>query len=173
MTNIMHPTARGHIRHGRKPTTLYQCYQKMPKNVVKMYKLQISHFLTHIFGRNHKKRRWVRIPMRSFVMQPLNGLYLLIRYVTVISQILYYFSWKSQPIQAFEHSSFQNMINVAAHATNGVKIPDRRQTWQGIINSFKRQLMALRDRLNVRKLTGILNFLKSNVLLRVIRQREK
>ncbi|KAF8234575.1 hypothetical protein L208DRAFT_1261199 [Tricholoma matsutake] len=33
-----------------------------------------------------------------------------------------------QPIQAFEHLSFRNMIHIAAHATNGVKIPDCHQT---------------------------------------------
>ncbi|KAF8336804.1 hypothetical protein F5887DRAFT_890955 [Amanita rubescens] len=56
-----------------------------------------------------------------------------------------------QPIQAFEHRSYQNMINIAARAgSNGVKIPDRRQTRQAIIDTFKRQLVALRDRLNVR-----------------------
>ena len=43
------------------------------------------------------------------------------------------------------------MINIAARATNGVKIPDRRQTRQAIIDTFKRQLVALRDRLNVCK----------------------
>lgn len=61
-------------------------------------------------------------------------------------------SCKSQPIQAFEHPSFKNMINIAARATNGVKIPDRRQTRQAIIDTFKRQLAALCDRLNVRKI---------------------
>ena len=54
-----------------------------------------------------------------------------------------------QPIQAFEHPAFQNMIHLAARATNGVKIPDRRQTREAIISTFKRQLTALRDRLNV------------------------
>ncbi|KAF8234652.1 hypothetical protein L208DRAFT_1260578, partial [Tricholoma matsutake] len=33
-----------------------------------------------------------------------------------------------QLIQVFEHPSFQNMIHIAAHATNGVKIPDHHQT---------------------------------------------
>ena len=56
---------------------------------------------------------------------------------------------KSQPIQAFEHLSYHNMINIAARATNGVKIPNRRQTRQAVIVTFGRQLTALRDRLNV------------------------
>ncbi|KAI9442837.1 hypothetical protein F5148DRAFT_988762 [Russula earlei] len=34
----------------------------------------------------------------------------------------------NQPIQAFEHPSFQNMIHVASHVTNGVKIPNCCQT---------------------------------------------
>ncbi|KAF8238273.1 hypothetical protein L208DRAFT_1243042, partial [Tricholoma matsutake] len=31
-----------------------------------------------------------------------------------------------QPIQAFEHPKFKEMIDVAAHATNGMKIPGRK-----------------------------------------------
>ncbi|KAF8878861.1 hypothetical protein BD779DRAFT_1427583, partial [Infundibulicybe gibba] len=54
-----------------------------------------------------------------------------------------------QPIQALEHPSFQNMIYVAARATNGVKIPERRTTCEEIIDTFKQQLIALRGRLNV------------------------
>jgi len=41
------------------------------------------------------------------------------------------------------------MIEVAARATRGVKIPGRKQTRQAIINMFKKQMQALRDRLNV------------------------
>jgi hypothetical protein len=41
------------------------------------------------------------------------------------------------------------MIHLAAQATNGVKIPDRRQTREAIISTFKQQLMVLHDRLNV------------------------
>jgi hypothetical protein len=41
------------------------------------------------------------------------------------------------------------MIEVAARATRGVKIPGRKQTRQSIINMFKKQMQALRDRLNV------------------------
>ena len=60
-------------------------------------------------------------------------------------------SHELQPIKAFEYQSYQNMINIAARAgSNGVNIPDRRQTRQAIIDMFKQQLVALRDRLNVR-----------------------
>ena len=41
------------------------------------------------------------------------------------------------------------MINTAARATSGVKIPNRRQTRQAIIDTFKEQLTALRVRLTV------------------------
>jgi hypothetical protein len=41
------------------------------------------------------------------------------------------------------------MIDTAARATNGVKIPGRRQTRQAIINLFKRNLMKLHERLLV------------------------
>ncbi|KAH9962364.1 hypothetical protein BC827DRAFT_215216 [Russula dissimulans] len=52
-----------------------------------------------------------------------------------------------QPIQAFRHPSFQKMIHTASRATNGVKIPDGRQTRRAIINTFKAQLTVLRRRL--------------------------
>ncbi|KAH8995840.1 hypothetical protein EDB86DRAFT_2804313 [Lactarius hatsudake] len=55
-----------------------------------------------------------------------------------------------QPIQAFNHPSFQKMIHTAARATSGVKIPDGRRTRQAIIDTFKMQLVALRKRLTVR-----------------------
>lgn len=41
------------------------------------------------------------------------------------------------------------MIEVAARATRGVKIPGQKQTRQAIIDMFKNQMQALRDRLNV------------------------
>ncbi|KAF8508673.1 hypothetical protein BU17DRAFT_56620, partial [Hysterangium stoloniferum] len=42
-----------------------------------------------------------------------------------------------QPIQAFHHPAFQKMIHIAAHTTNGVKIPNGCQTCQVILDSFK------------------------------------
>ena len=36
-----------------------------------------------------------------------------------------------------EHSAFKNMIDIAAHATNGVTIPNHKQTQQAIIDLFK------------------------------------
>jgi hypothetical protein len=41
------------------------------------------------------------------------------------------------------------MINVAARATNGVIIPDRKVTREEIIDMFKKQMTALKERLNV------------------------
>ncbi|KAH7903418.1 hypothetical protein BJ138DRAFT_1020674, partial [Hygrophoropsis aurantiaca] len=54
-----------------------------------------------------------------------------------------------QPIAAFEHPSFKNMIDIAAHATNGVKISTRKQTRQAIIDTFKQQLTNIRNKLLV------------------------
>jgi hypothetical protein len=54
-----------------------------------------------------------------------------------------------QPIQAFEHPTYQHMIEVAAQATRGVKIPGWKQTRQAIIDKFKKEMQALRDCLNV------------------------
>lgn len=54
-----------------------------------------------------------------------------------------------QPIQALEHPSYQNMIKIAARAVNGVRIPSRKVTRKYIISLFKKQMSALRARLNV------------------------
>jgi len=54
-----------------------------------------------------------------------------------------------QPIQAFEHPSFQNMIEIAARTTKGVKIPNRKQTRAQIVLMFKAQMHSLKAQLNV------------------------
>ncbi|KIM74771.1 hypothetical protein PILCRDRAFT_79704, partial [Piloderma croceum F 1598] len=54
-----------------------------------------------------------------------------------------------QPIQALEHPAFQKMIGIAARATNGIIIPNRKATRQEIMNMFKNQLIHLKERLNV------------------------
>jgi hypothetical protein len=41
------------------------------------------------------------------------------------------------------------MINIAARATNGVIIPDRKVTREEIIEMFKKQMTALKERLHV------------------------
>jgi hypothetical protein len=41
------------------------------------------------------------------------------------------------------------MVDVASRATNGVKVPDRRQTRQEILDLFKRQMAHLKEKLNV------------------------
>ncbi|KAF8882548.1 hypothetical protein BD779DRAFT_1444683, partial [Infundibulicybe gibba] len=55
-----------------------------------------------------------------------------------------------QPIQAFEHPKFKNMIDVAASATNSVTLPNRKQAREVIVELFKDQMRRLKDRLNVR-----------------------
>jgi len=42
------------------------------------------------------------------------------------------------------------MVDIAARATRGVKYPTRKQTRQAIIATFKKQMNALKNRLNVR-----------------------
>lgn len=54
-----------------------------------------------------------------------------------------------QPLRALEHPAFKNMIDIAARATDGVKIPNRKQTRREIINLFKKNMTRLRDKLNV------------------------
>ncbi|KAJ8496334.1 hypothetical protein ONZ45_g12488 [Pleurotus djamor] len=53
----------------------------------------------------------------------------------------------NQPVQAFDHPAFQNMIKIASRATQGVKLPNRNLTRDGLINMFKARLTSLRDRL--------------------------
>ncbi|KAG1792995.1 uncharacterized protein HD556DRAFT_1213692, partial [Suillus plorans] len=54
-----------------------------------------------------------------------------------------------QPIDALNHKSFRYMIDVAARATNGVKLPSRTKTRRAIIDLFKHNLTNLRRRLLV------------------------
>ncbi|KAG1784395.1 uncharacterized protein HD556DRAFT_1201395, partial [Suillus plorans] len=54
-----------------------------------------------------------------------------------------------QPIDALNHKSFKYMIDVAARATNGVKLPSRPKTCRAIIDLFKRNLTNLRRQLLV------------------------
>ncbi|KAH9015806.1 hypothetical protein EDB85DRAFT_1875506, partial [Lactarius pseudohatsudake] len=54
-----------------------------------------------------------------------------------------------QPIQALEHPSFKEMISVAARATRGVVIPTAKATRAYIIKLFKKNLIYLRERINV------------------------
>ncbi|KAF8891446.1 hypothetical protein CPB84DRAFT_1641003, partial [Gymnopilus junonius] len=54
-----------------------------------------------------------------------------------------------QPVQAFEHPTFKKMIEIAGRATREVKIPSRKQTRAAILKTFKEQMRALSERLNV------------------------
>ena len=56
--------------------------------------------------------------------------------------------WYMEPIQALEHPKFKEMINVAAHTTNRVKIPGRKATHAEIMQNFKNHLTRLKKTLN-------------------------
>ena len=58
--------------------------------------------------------------------------------------------WYVEPIQALEHPKFKEMIDMAARATNGVKIPGRKATHAEIMRIFKNHLTKLKKTLNVR-----------------------
>ena len=47
---------------------------------------------------------------------------------------------------------FQNMVQIASHATCEIKIPNRKQTRAEIILLFKEQMNRLKERLNVCKM---------------------
>ncbi|KAF8346629.1 hypothetical protein F5887DRAFT_883096, partial [Amanita rubescens] len=53
-----------------------------------------------------------------------------------------------QPLQAFEHPTYREMIEIAARAPRGVNIPGRKRTRAVIIKTFKDQMKALGERLN-------------------------
>jgi len=55
----------------------------------------------------------------------------------------------NQPIQTLEHPKFKNMIDVAARATHGVTIPNRKAMQNHIIELFKKNLTNLRSKLMV------------------------
>jgi hypothetical protein len=59
-----------------------------------------------------------------------------------------------QPIQALEHPIFKKLVDVAARAKNGVKIPGRKVTWGEIKHLFKDHLTRLRTELNVSNFFG-------------------
>ncbi|KAG1734012.1 hypothetical protein EDD22DRAFT_787952, partial [Suillus occidentalis] len=47
-----------------------------------------------------------------------------------------------QPIQVLEHPKFQELIHVASHATNGVRMPGRKETHAKIMRMFKNHLFV-------------------------------
>ncbi|KAJ6603775.1 hypothetical protein B0H10DRAFT_1822219 [Mycena sp. CBHHK59/15] len=49
-----------------------------------------------------------------------------------------------QPIDALEHEKFQEMIDIASHAKDGVCIPGRKSTHEEIIDLFKRCMEQLK-----------------------------
>ncbi|KAJ7312630.1 hypothetical protein DFH08DRAFT_707697, partial [Mycena albidolilacea] len=54
-----------------------------------------------------------------------------------------------QPIDALNHPKFKEMIDIAARAHNGVKIPGRKATREEILNLFQKQMENLRVRIHV------------------------
>ncbi|KAH9987894.1 hypothetical protein BJV77DRAFT_918932, partial [Russula vinacea] len=55
-----------------------------------------------------------------------------------------------QPLCALEHPKFKEMIDIAARATNRVKLPGQKSTRAEIIRLlFKNHLTSLKSRLNV------------------------
>lgn len=54
-----------------------------------------------------------------------------------------------QPIQAFEHPKFCNMITLTSHAANSVTIPSHKMTWEEILDMFARCMDDLKTHLKV------------------------
>ncbi|KAI0282243.1 hypothetical protein BC826DRAFT_922011, partial [Russula brevipes] len=54
-----------------------------------------------------------------------------------------------QPIQAFEHPKFKELINITSRATRGVVIPSRKSTHTKIMHMFKDHFMRLKAQLGV------------------------
>jgi hypothetical protein len=56
---------------------------------------------------------------------------------------------KLQPIQAFKHPKFKEMIDIASRAPNGVKLPGRKGMHASIKSLFMKHLANLKKQLNV------------------------
>lgn len=54
-----------------------------------------------------------------------------------------------QPLRAFDHPKYQEMIAIAARSKNGVKIPNRKYTRKRVIDRFTDHLRWLKQHLNV------------------------
>jgi hypothetical protein len=54
-----------------------------------------------------------------------------------------------QPIQALKHPKFKELIDIASHAKNGVKIPGQKATQGEIKHLFKEHLTSLKAQFNV------------------------
>jgi hypothetical protein len=48
-----------------------------------------------------------------------------------------------------EHPDFKEMLNIAATATKGIKIPNQKQTRSAVVEHFKQNLIKLRSHLQV------------------------
>ncbi|KAK6969475.1 putative AC transposase [Favolaschia claudopus] len=59
-----------------------------------------------------------------------------------------------QPIDALENPKFVNMIDIAARAKNGVRLPKKKATRKGIINLFQERMDNLRKKLNGPTVSG-------------------
>ena len=62
-----------------------------------------------------------------------------------------------QPIQAFNHSSFKAMLNLASQAMKGVSLPSPKMMCTYIVHLFMQRMCLLRDHLNVSH-CGLLSF---------------
>ena len=78
--------------------------------------------------------------MRSSTKSLVTGSLPQTRYVlklTCYSTTLIFIRNTIRPLQALQHPLFQEMIHVAARATNGVKIDNLRNTREGILREFQ------------------------------------
>ncbi|KAH7889502.1 hypothetical protein F5I97DRAFT_1792592, partial [Phlebopus sp. FC_14] len=55
----------------------------------------------------------------------------------------------NQPIQAVDHPSFKKMVDIASQATKSVIIPNQNITRREIMELFKKQMVYLKEQLNV------------------------
>lgn len=73
-----------------------------------------------------------------------------------------------EPIQALDHPRFKRMIDIAACATKGVQIPNRKATRKHIIELFKKNLHNLHIKITVRVLLYIYPLSIANYFFRAI-----
>ncbi|KAJ3800208.1 hypothetical protein GGU11DRAFT_677809 [Lentinula aff. detonsa] len=54
-----------------------------------------------------------------------------------------------QPLWALQHPAYQNMIHVASRAMTTIQIPNRKVTWQEIMNMFWKFIEDTKGHFNV------------------------
>lgn len=144
---------REHILHGVRRMSSSQCFRRTQKHARRGQPMRDHRAgSTVIYETSPRSTQGSsHTVMSSSTRQHKTGSLRQIRYTSLFALYLVELdSYVSgQPLQALQHPAFREMIDIAARATNGVKIYNMRNTRQAIIETFKQNLTRLGERLNV------------------------